>query len=126
VSSRPEDQGLHAAILMKHSWRALTGLGGCMALLLITGLLTQTPATASTAAPAATAAPALPAGDGPPGFWRGQHERHDRHPAEPANLERGQRDEIRLGRRNQAILQPEAAHRRDREARARTGQSTAR
>ena len=39
-----------------------------MALLLITGLLTQTPATAATAARAVTAAPA---GDGPPGFWWG-------------------------------------------------------
>jgi hypothetical protein len=68
VSSRPEDQGLHAAILMKLSWRALTGLGGCMALLLSAGLLTQTPATAATAAQAATTALA---GDGPPGFWWG-------------------------------------------------------
>jgi hypothetical protein len=39
-----------------------------MALLLITGLLTQAPATAATAARAVTAAPA---GDGPPGFWWG-------------------------------------------------------
>jgi MFS family permease len=37
----------------------------------ITGLLTQTPATATTTARAATAALALPAGDGPPGFWWG-------------------------------------------------------
>ena len=44
-----------------------------------------------------------------------QHERHDRHPAEQAGLERGQRDGIRLGRRDLAILQPEAAHWRDRE-----------
>ena len=45
MSSRPEDQGLHAAILMKHSWRARAGLGDCMALLLIAGLLTGTSAT---------------------------------------------------------------------------------
>jgi len=66
-----ENQGLRAAILMKHPSRALTKLGGCMALLLITGLLTQAPASAATANPAAAAALALPAGDGPPGFWWG-------------------------------------------------------
>jgi hypothetical protein len=72
VSSRPDNQGLHAAILMKPSWRPRAGLGGGRALLLIiTGLLTQTPATATTTARAATAALALPAGDGPPGFWWG-------------------------------------------------------
>ena len=43
----------------KHSWRALRGFGACLALLLLTGVLTQTPATAATA------------GDGPPGFWWG-------------------------------------------------------
>ena len=69
MSSRPEDQSLNAAITMKYSWRAVTALGGCMALLLMTGLLTQTPATAATAAQAATAAPAWR--DGPPGFWWG-------------------------------------------------------
>ena len=37
----------------------------------ITGLLTQTPATATTTARAVTAALTLPAGDGPPGFWWG-------------------------------------------------------
>jgi hypothetical protein len=66
VSSRPEDQGLHAAILMKRSWRALAGLGGCMALLLTTGLLTPTSATAATAARAVTTAPA---GDSSAGVW---------------------------------------------------------
>src|SRR5439155_5817442 len=44
-----------------------------------------------------------------------RREQHERYPAEQANLECAQRDEIRLGRRNQAVLQPEAAHRRDRE-----------
>jgi hypothetical protein len=39
-----------------------------MALLVITGLLTHTPATAATATRAVTAASALPSGDGPPGF----------------------------------------------------------
>jgi hypothetical protein len=68
VSSRPKDQGLRAAILMKRSWRALAGLGGCMALLLTAGLLAPTLATAATGARAVTAAPA---GDGPPGFWWG-------------------------------------------------------
>jgi hypothetical protein len=43
----------------KHSWRVLGGFGACLALLLLTGVLTQTPATAA------------PAGDGPPGFWWG-------------------------------------------------------
>ena len=47
--------------MIKCSWRALAGLGGC-AVLLLTGVLTST---------AATAAPAVPAGDGPPGFWWG-------------------------------------------------------
>jgi hypothetical protein len=54
--------------MIKRSWRALAGLGGCMALLLITGLLTPASATAATAARAVTTAPA---GDGPPGFWWG-------------------------------------------------------
>jgi hypothetical protein len=43
----------------KRSWRILAGLGTCLALLLLTGLLSQ------------TAASAAPAGDGPPGFWWG-------------------------------------------------------
>jgi hypothetical protein len=43
----------------KRSWRVLAGLGTCLALLLLTGLLSQTAATAA------------PAGDGPPGFWWG-------------------------------------------------------
>jgi hypothetical protein len=68
VSSWPERQALHAAILMKHPWRVLAGLGGCMALLLVTGLLTPASATAGTASRAVAAAPA---GDGPPGFWWG-------------------------------------------------------
>ena len=46
----------------KHSWRILAGLGTCLALLLLTGLLSQTSASAATAAPA---------GDGPHGFWWG-------------------------------------------------------
>jgi hypothetical protein len=46
----------------KLSWRILAGLGTGMALLLVTGLLSQAPANAATAAPA---------GDGPPGFWWG-------------------------------------------------------
>ena len=53
---------------MKHPWRALAALGGGMALLLITGLLTPTSATAATTARSVTTAPA---GDGPPGFWWG-------------------------------------------------------
>lgn len=56
---------------MRRSWRALAALGGCMALLLMTGLLAHTPATAATAARAAAAAQALPDRDGPPGFWWG-------------------------------------------------------
>jgi hypothetical protein len=43
----------------KKSWRVLAGLGTCLALVLLTGLLSQTAATAA------------PAGDGPPGFWWG-------------------------------------------------------
>jgi hypothetical protein len=42
-----------------------------MALLLTSGLLTPTSASAATATPAAAAAQALPGGDGPPGFWWG-------------------------------------------------------
>lgn len=68
MSSRPEDQDLHAAILMKRLWRPLAGLGGCMALLLTTVLLTPASVAAATAARAVTTAPA---GDGPPGFWWG-------------------------------------------------------
>jgi hypothetical protein len=54
--------------MMRRSWWALAGLGSCLALLLVAGVLTQAPATA---AGAATSAQALPAGDGPPGFWWG-------------------------------------------------------
>jgi hypothetical protein len=43
----------------RHFWRILAGLGTSTALLLLTGLLSQTPASAA------------PAGDGPPGFWWG-------------------------------------------------------
>jgi hypothetical protein len=56
--------------MTRRSRRALVGLGSCAALLL-TGALTQAPASASTATPAAVAAQARPAGDGPPGFWWG-------------------------------------------------------
>ena len=43
----------------KRSWRVLAGLGTCVALVLLTGLLSQTSASAA------------PAGDGPAGFWWG-------------------------------------------------------
>jgi hypothetical protein len=43
----------------RYPWRVLTGLGTCLALLLLTGLLSQTPASAQ------------PAHDGPSGFWWG-------------------------------------------------------
>ena len=44
-----------------------------------------------------------------------QHVRHGRHPAKWAGLKRGQREEVRFGGHDQAILQPKAVHRRDRE-----------
>lgn len=56
---------------MKRSWRMLGAAGGCAALLVVTGLLTQAPALAAAESPAVTAAQALPGGDGPPGFWWG-------------------------------------------------------
>jgi hypothetical protein len=56
--------------MTKRSRRALAGLGSC-AVLLLTGALIQSTASAATAAPAAATAPELLAGDGPPGFWWG-------------------------------------------------------
>src|SRR5690348_8984449 len=56
--------------MIKCSRLALAGLGSCAALLL-TGTMTQVPASAATATPGAAAAQARPAGDGPPGFWWG-------------------------------------------------------
>jgi hypothetical protein len=56
--------------MIKRSRQALAGLGSC-AVLLLTGALTQAPASAATVNPAVAAAQARPAGDGPPGFWWG-------------------------------------------------------
>ena len=46
---------------------------------------------------------------------REEHERHQRHPAKEAELEAGERDEVRFRGRHETVLDAEAPHRRDRE-----------